>query len=286
MKNIIITFLLPAFVCLSAAGCGHETEAERQTAETPPQKPIIVLDAGHGKPSGQMTDEEKTANGYTYNEQTHSWGEWRHYKNDTFGEDCMGEGCTRTAPPNGSCWYPMGNSDRDTEPEINLNNALAAKQYLEEMGYEVRMTRTTNDDAPSMNKRVSCCFPDNDITQSPDAALYVCLHSNAGGGSGTAYIELEGEYRQSIIPEDYVEQSNTAGQIINKKVAAATGLSLNTPIKNEGYLILFNKCPVPIAYLEIGYYDNASDLEIIKSSADEIGQAIAEGAEQYLSIYQ
>lgn len=281
MRKIIIPALI---ICSLLAGCGGtETHTSEETVTE--AKPIIVLDAGHGKPSGQMTDEEKTANGYTYNAQTKSWGEWRHYKDGTFGSDCMGEGCTHTSPPNGSCWYPMVNSDRAAEPEINLTNALAAKKYLEEMGYEVRMTRTTNDDAPSMNKRVSHCFPSGDITQSPDASLYICIHSNAGGGSGTAYIALEDEYRQSLIPEDYIERSNAAGQIINEKVSAATGLSLNPPIGNEGYLILFNKCPVPIAYLEIGYYDNASDLEIIKSSSDAIGHAIAEGAEQYLAGY-
>lgn len=284
MRKTIYVTVLSFIICLFVSGCGHTTEAEQQTdiTETQPQKQIIVLDAGHGKPSSHMSEGEKLAEGYTYNEQKKSWGEWRHYKNGTFGEDCEGEDCVHTA----DCWYPMVNSDREKEPEINLSNALAAKKYLEQMGYEVRMTRTTNDETPSMNKRVSYCFPDNDITLPPDAALYVCIHSNAGGGSGTAYIALEGEYGQSYIPYDYIDASNMAGQIINEHIAANSGLKLNPPIGNEGYLVLFNKCPVPIAYLEIGYYDNSSDLGILNSSSDEIGKAIAEGVRQYLSMYQ
>ncbi len=43
------------------------------------------------------------------------------------------------------------------------------------------------------------------------------------------------------------------------------------------YLILFNKSPVPIVYLEIGFYDNTDDLEILNTYSDEIGRAIAEG---------
>ncbi len=250
------------------------------------QKTVVVLDAGHGKSSSEMSSDEKTAEGYEYNENRGSWGEWRHYKNGTYGDDCHGSGCTLTAPANGSCWYPMGNGDRDTEPDINLQNTLAAKDYLEEMGYEVRLTRTSNEQNPSMNKRMSYCFPNNDITQQPDAALYVCIHSNAGGGSGTSYISLEGTYGQSLIPPDYVETSNTAGSIINSKVAAASGLRANGPIGGEGYLILFNKCPVPIAYMEIGFFDNSSDLAILNSSHDEIGRAIAEGVDEYLSSVQ
>lgn len=260
---------------------GMAPEAGASAATT--GKKIIVLDAGHGKPSSSMSRDEKIAEGFEYNESRGSWGEWRHYKNGTFGEECHGMGCTETAPANGSCWYPMGNGDRSTEPEVNLNNTLAAKKYLEQMGYEVRLTRSSNDQNPSMTKRVSYCFPNNDITQQPDAALYVCLHSNAGGGRGTAYIALEDTYKQSYIQSDYVNRSNRAGDIINRKVAEASGLRQNRPIGNEGYLILFNKSPVPIAYLEIGFFDDNSDLSILRSSYDEIGKAVAEGVDEYLN---
>ena len=248
-------------------------------------KTVVVLDAGHGKSSSSMSSDEKTSEGYEYSERYGSWGEWRHYKNGTYGEDCYASGCTFYSPSNGSCWYPMGNGDRSTEPDINLQNTLAAKAYLEDMGYEVRVTRTSNEQNPSMNKRLSYCFPNNDTSLYPDAALYVCIHSNAGGGAGTSYISLAGTYTQSFIPSDYIEASNRAGDIINRKVAAASGLRANGPIGNEGWLILFNKCPVPIAYMEIGFFDNSSDLAILKSSHDEIGRAIAEGVDEYLSNY-
>ena len=243
-------------------------------------KKVIVLDAGHGKSSSEMTSDEKTAEGYEYNESKGNWGEWRHYKNGTFGENCHGSGCTGLSPENASCWYSMGNADRDTEPQINLDNALATQKYLEQMGYEVRMTRTSNEQNPSMDKRVSYCFPNNDTTSNPDAAAYVCIHSNAGGGRGTSYIALGTDYEQKFIGSDFVEKSNEMGNIINQKVAAATGLSQNSPI-NTPYLILFNKCPVPIAYMEIGFYDS-SDLSILQSSSDEIGKTIAEGVDEYL----
>lgn len=274
MKRIVIAGML----CLMCAGCNADALPE----ETPaPEKRVIVLDAGHGKSSLMMSDEEKTEQGYEYNEGRKSWGEWRHYKNGTFGEDCHGTDCTHLSPDGGSCWYAMGYGDRETEPEINLMNALAAKKYLEEMGWEVRMTRTSNEENPSMNKRVSYCFPDNDITKTADASAYICIHSNASGGRGTSYIELSGEYEQSGIAEDYAEKSNQMGEIINDAVSAA-GFMKNPPIQSPN-LILFNKSPVPIAYLEIGFYDNEGDLEILKSSSDKIGKAIALGVNKFLS---
>ena len=245
------------------------------------KKLVIVLDPGHGKPSSEMSDDEKRAAGYEYNEAENGWGEWRHYKDGTFGEDCHGEDCTHLAPEGGSCWYPIGNGDRSTEPEINLNNALAAKARLEELGCEVRMTRTTNDENPSMNQRVSYCFPMGDVTAQPDASAYICIHSNAGGGRGSSYISLAPPYAQKYISADFTERSNAMGSSLNAAAAAAAQLDENAPI-NSPHLILFNKCPVPIAYLEIGFYDNASDLALLRSSSDEIGRAIAAAAYEFL----
>ncbi len=264
----------------------EQTQIPPELTETPyspedTEKITVVLDAGHGKSSEYMSDEEKLSEGYEYNADCDSWGEWRHYKNGTFGEDCHGEDCTLLCPENASCWYAMEDADRDIEPDINLANAAAAKVYLEQMGYEVRMTRSTSEDNPSMNKRVSYCFPDGDTTRPPDAAAYVCVHSNAGGGRGASYIRADGFYTQAYIPEDYTEKSDRLGQLINEKVAAASGLNENAPI-NTPYLILFNKCPAPIAYLEIGFFDNASDLNVLNTSSDAIGRAIAEGVDEYV----
>lgn len=244
--------------------------------------PIIVLDPGHGKSSGLMSDEEKLAEGYT--KKNGAWGEWRHWKNGTADQECEGSGCHGDK----ECWYPIGNGDRNTEPDINLNNARAAKKYLEQMGYTVRMTRdadsSTSTENPSFSKRVSYCYPNNDLSASPDASCYICIHSNAGGGSGSAYIEASGGYTQKWIGTDYASQCNKLGSLINSRITLETSLSAsgNGSIGGEGYLILFNKCPVPAGYMEIGFFDNSSDLSILQSESDKIGKAIAEGVDDYM----
>ncbi len=247
-----------------------------------PQGTVIVLDPGHGKSSGLMSADEKLAEGYT--QRNGAWGEWRHWKNGTANQECEGSGCHGDK----ECWYPIGSGDRDTEPDINLRNAQAAKKYLERMGYTVRMTRDensgTSNENPSFSKRVSYCYPNNDLSAAPDAACYICIHSNAGGGRGSAYIEASGDYTQKWIEPDYVSQCNKLGAMINERITSETsmGVSGGGSIGGEGYLILFNKCPVPAGYMEIGFFDNSSDLSILQSESDLIGKAIAEGADDYI----
>jgi len=246
---------------------------------------IIVLDPGHGKSSSKMSNEEKEVSGYSYNESKGEWGEWRHWKSGTSTIQCEGNGCSKTHTPDGACWYPIGHGDRNTEPEINLNNALSAKKHLEQMGYIVRMTRTSNDENPSFSKRVSFCYPNNDNTQQADALLYVCIHANAGGGRGSAYISAEGTYDQKGIRTTYINDCNTLGSVINEKIISTTSLkkSGSGVIRGLGALIAFNKSPVTCGYLEIGYYDNANDLNILKNESDKIGKAIAEGIDEFVN---
>lgn len=243
-------------------------------------KKIIVLDPGHGKDSGSMSGDEKINSGYLYNSANGSWGEWRHFKNGTWGQECAGSECV-----GGSCWYPMGNGDREIEPEITLAHALAAKKYLEQMGYIVRMTRTSNSENPSFTQRAKKAFANGDSGNAPDAECIVCIHANSSPGvTGSAYVGLGSGYQQKYISTDYAQQSENLAKIINDRIVKQTSLSQHGSGRIDGQpnLILFHKSPVPVAYMEIGFYDTPSDLSILKSESDKIGRAIAEGVQDWL----
>ncbi len=244
---------------------------------------IIVLDPGHGKPSALMSDNEKQISGWVKN--NNSWGEWRHWKSNTSNTDCLGTDCNKRVPENGSCWYPIEYGDRDIEPELNLNNALAAKKHLEEMGYTVRLTRSTNDENPSITKRIEQCYPNGNTSLVPDADAYICIHSNAGGGKGSYYMALSGTYDQKHLPQNYIEESNNLGKSINNKIVANTNLSAANNGRYDGFpeTILFCKSPVIVAYMEIGFYDNTNDLSILQNQSDIIGKSIAEGIDAYFN---
>ncbi len=267
-----------------------ETEiavAEGRTPQTTDKKSkIIVLDPGHGKSSSLMNAEEKLASGWVQNSNG-AWGEWRHYKIGSSTVNCEASGCNGRVTPNGACWYPIGNGDRNIEPELNMNNTLAAKKYLEEMGYTVRLTRQSNDENPSITRRLSYCHPNNDTSKAPDAELFLCIHSNASGGSasGTAYISLEAPYDQKWITPSYVEDSNRLGKLCNDSIANNTSLNLhgNGVISFEPELIAFCKAPVTCGYLEIGFFDNKSELAMMQAECDGIGKAIALGIDAYFA---
>ena len=275
---------------------GNQTETEAENADALEQSEdpdpvearriaaakntIIVLDPGHGKSSSNMTVDEKKAYGWVQNS-SGAWGEWRHFKIGSGTVDCEGSGCNHRVTPNGACWYPIGNGDRASEPDINLKNAMAARHYLESMGYSVRMTRTSNDENPSITRRLEYCYPDGDKTKKPDAVLFLCIHSNAGGSRGTSYIKLDGKYDQAWIESDYVSEGNRLGKLCNDRIAAETSLSESGPITFEPELIAFCKSPVPCGYLEIGFFDNKADRAVLDSEYDKIGKAIAEGVDDY-----
>lgn len=261
---------------------GAAQPAATQSAQQPSGgKGVIVLDPGHGASSDSDTY-DKAASGWVYNEDRGQWGEWRHWKSGTIRSNCNGSGCIGRAPAGGGCWYPIGNGDRDTEPDINLQNCLAAKRYLESMGYTVRMTRESNSENPSFSKRIEKCYP-TEGAQTPDAIAYICVHSNAGGGTGSSYIQLDGTYDQAGIPDNYVSAGNALGKSINDRITSETDLGNFSGGCLEGMsdLILFCKSPVICAYMEIGFFDDGGDLAILKSQSDAIGKAIAEGISDY-----
>lgn len=249
---------------------------------------IIVIDPGHGKPSSLMSDEEKQSSGWVQNEDG-DWGEWRHYKLGSATENCEGSGCNGRVPTNGACWYPIANSDRSKESDINIRNAMAAKRHLEAVGYTVRMTRDSNNENPSITKRLSYCYPNNDMTKPPDARLFISIHSNASGGEsrGVAYIAAKDPYDQAWITADYSKLSNELGSLCIKQIDEMSSLSIygNGEITWEPELIAFCKSPVPCGYLEIGFFDNSSDFAILNSENEIIGEGIAKGVDEFCKTH-
>ena len=53
----------------------------------------------------------------------------------------------------------------------------------------------------------------------------------------------------------------------------------------EPELIAFCKSPVPCGYLEIGFFDNSSDLDIINAEFNNIGMAIAKGVDEFCKTH-
>ena len=87
----------------------------------------------------------------------------------------------------------------------------------------------------------------------------------------------------TLAPDEYVSKSNLLGSLINGRITAETSMSAFGGGRYDGLpeAILFCKSPVPIAYLEIGFFDSPADTEILNSESEAIGRAIAEGVDDY-----
>ena len=101
-------------------------------------------------------------------------------------------------------------------------------------------------------------------------------------------MSLSGTYdRRDGDDLDYVSKSNALGSMINDSITQKTSMPAWAGGAYGGLpeAILFCKSPIPIAYLEIGFFDNQSDLNILETESEAIGKAIAEGVDEYFEAY-
>ena len=233
----------------------------------------VFIDPGHGP--GTFNDAQMTAAGYSKNS-SGAWGEWRHY--DSTGK--VGTNCNNCGKDaNHACWYPFANAVRPEhlEPVLTMNIANELVPILQSRGYEVAVSRNSSEH-PSIGKRAKDAYDFG-------AHIQVCIHTNAGGGSGIAYCSpAGGGYgSNSYKTSDWQSKSIDLNKKILDKVKAKTTLGLYNGgiINNYGYLILYEKASCPTAYLELGFHDNESDLAKIKAETKQIAEGIADGIDEY-----
>lgn len=233
----------------------------------------IFIDPGHG-PNNSGDSNKMQSDGYVKNGST--WGEWRHY--DASG--AAGTSCNNCGKDgSNTCWYPYANGLRDKEPELTYGIATKLKKKLEDAGYEVMMSRDTASH-PAITKRAK-------MAADWGADIQICIHTNAGGGSGVAYCSPEGGDKgpNKYKGGDWKQKSLDLNKKICDGILAKSSLkSYNSGIiPNYGYLILYEKASCPTAYLEIGFHDNSSDYAILKSDKgqEDIAEGILQGVNQY-----
>ena len=150
------------------------------------------------------------------------------------------------------------------EQNITFPIANKLKALLEGIGIAVVMTRPTlesNTDNSSLNasinKRAQICNSNN-------CNLFVSIHANAGGGTGTE------TYAFSEKSEGY-----TLATAINKAIVEKLKLrDRGAKTANFGVLRLSN-CPAVL--VETAFIDNYSDSLLLKNNQDDFATAIFNG---------
>lgn len=161
------------------------------------------------------------------------------------------------------------NGSRGVIPEWVMNDSVCNKIASVLKDYNCKVYRTddtTGNTDVSLDERVRRC-------NKYDADLFVSIHHNAGGGSGT-----EVYYHTKGTAED-----KKFAKIVAPKLASSCGMR-NRGVKYERWAVL--TCKSTAILVEGGFMDTTSDYEIITSERGQqlYANAVAESVIEYLGL--
>lgn len=163
------------------------------------------------------------------------------------------------------------------EKDVTLAIAQRASYFLRQYGADVRLTRA-GDRTFSTNKHADLNAR-AEFANNAQAAYFVSIHINAGGGSGfesyvmTGMADEEAGRRQNIMHREVAEAFEKAGLPDRGKKTA-----------NFAVLRLTN---MPAILLECGFIDRDEDATLLRNRTfiDSIAEAIARGAAKAMGIF-
>ncbi len=160
------------------------------------------------------------------------------------------------------------------EKDDNLRLALKVKEYLEEKGMKVVMTRS-DDSYPTLEERCQ-------LANSCSADLYVSLHRNStvSEASGVEiWIGSEDSYGARKLAENMMKLLGDAG--ISKNRGVKVGY-ITDPSKD--YFINKNT-KMTSCLVELGFISSDKDNELYDKNTDAYAKAIADAIEKQFSIF-
>jgi N-acetylmuramoyl-L-alanine amidase len=150
------------------------------------------------------------------------------------------------------------------EKDLNLQIALACKDYLTQYGVEVKMSRTKDENDPLSEEIREC------NAFSPDLA--VDIHNNAGGGDGAEVFHHYGGGTGKTLAINILDEIKKTGQ-------NSRGAKTRKNSAGRDYYGFIREVIAPAVIVECAFVDNATDLKILATEGQRklMGQAIAKG---------
>lgn len=168
--------------------------------------------------------------------------------------------------------------DKTTEKSLTLRLAPRVESLLRQRGYNVIMTRTT-DEFIALSERAA-------IANRNNADIFVSIHFNSAGSSSAYGIEVlyasENDVDRKINAGD---QTRLAREVLNA-VLKETGAN-SRGIKNRPELAVLRRTNMTACLIEGGFMSNPDELEKIKSDSylDKLAIGIVNGIESYNRKY-
>ena len=157
------------------------------------------------------------------------------------------------------------------EKDLNLQIALACKDYLTQYGVEVKMSRTKDENDPLSEEIREC------NAFSPDLAIDI--HNNAGGGDGAEVFHHYGGGKGKTLATNILDEIQKAGQ-------NSRGAKIRKNAAGRDFYGFIRDITAPAVIVECAFVDNATDIKILATEGKRksMGQAIAKGILKTLGI--
>lgn len=156
------------------------------------------------------------------------------------------------------------------EEVITWQIADKLRRALADMGYTVIMTRENVGDSIANTSVTDSLQARVDIAHDALADLFISLHCNAGGGSGTEVY--------CFSTEGY---AGRLAELVERHITAETEL-YGRGVKTANFFVIKNTL-MPAILIETGFIDSTRDIEILTSEdgQEQIAKAIAAAVSEY-----
>lgn len=184
------------------------------------------------------------------------------------------------------------------EKEINLELAKRLAERLQDLGFEVMLTREDNETALTLEQRVR-------LAETAAADLYVSIHINAEtegdtkaagietwycGELGEAWQEYDSEYDagyEGVFGErdgQVSKDSRRLARLVHEGILCETG-ARNREVRESNWLYVLRETSMPSCLVEAGFLSNKEERALLCNSdyQEKLAEGIAEGVYNYFN---
>lgn len=197
-----------------------------------------------------------------------------HQKKGDNSKEPIGPGATETKAKvtTGATGVATG----QTEAQLNLKVGLLLKSELENRGYTVIMTRTTNDVNISNSQRA-------DIANNANADVFIRIHADSAENASAVGMSTLCQTQKNPYNSEFAEKSYKLSKSVLDNMAKTTG-ARNRGVTRTDNMSGINWAKVPTTIIEMGFLSNAEEDKLLSTQEyqKKIVTGIADGVDEYL----